>query len=1609
MADDTSSFQLLSSSIVGNSNATTTTTATTAAAVEGSETATTTTTTTSHHHWWKLAHELVNVCLQESSSSASSSSSSNNNHDDDTIASGNLLGIWAYLQYELSKHYSNDDNDDDNNVDNNNETRRRLRQKQQIALLHSARDACLIVLQQQQQQAKEETTIDRENNNNNNNPSIFTNPIIGAYTLLTVIYNELRQPYDGRDYLRLVLAEWRKICLGDGCPNMSLWNGQAGALQGIFFLRRELSSPMGGSELVIQIMVKQLLLLLRRTNNNKMMAVDNGMKYGWTGIYYTFLGIQDEEWDAIEIQVPNAKRDLHAMLVQDYVANDDDENGNDDWNDSSWETGMAGRIMLLLRAYQVYGNSKFYHRAMQMINNNNHERILAGDWKMSNNDDDLSLSKGIVGIIYALRYMMGRGQDHAQVVTRLVEHAVQNWKDRIQREQQFRGYGLFDGLGGLAMLLMDMAVANDDDDDSIGFPFLHPRLVPAATFPRPSAAAAATDLSLSKDDNNTVEQQQQQQTFSTLADTQTRAERPRDAGQVVSNQHSTRLVADDDNTMDQQQETFTPAVKAEGPSDAGQVSIPNVNDSSPTPTDGKNMVVQKQTFTPLETTTTTTERLKDDDAGQVVSISQQHGKDSPPLAADDNTMDQQQETFTPAVKTEVPSDAGQVSSHVNDSPPPADGNTGEVLEHLLTSEDSGEPSRCLVDPPLSIDDNNMEKQQSLTPTSNASFLIGVSQPPPADDDDDKMGHPTSTSTTTVKTGSKSDGHESSQIEDSRIAGDAKMEQPASTFTTVEILDGQESSHLEDSQPPADDKTNQPASTAATAKMIDGQDSSHLDESRPPADYKTEQPTSTPISTVKTGRLSDGQGSRHLEDSTPADDNTEHQNSNPADKTERPSVDRESSHVEENMPIADDTNREQRTSIPADTTERPSDGQDSSHQDGARRADDNKEQQQTSIATVEVERLMSNGQDSRHPDASRPADDKTKQQQTSTPTAEVGHLISEESSSCSGDRPLSLDGNTEEQSDCPSDASFLGISRPAGDKTEQPISTPTPAKMDSQGSSHLDDSRPADINTEQQPSTPTIKKGRPGGGGQNSSPLDGTRPADEEAERQTLEDNAQTPASRGATTTPYATPNRSFHFGSPTASSRQKSSRPTPPSQRMSSTPNTTSKWMLPTAMKNGNNNSRSSTSSLSPPRPRRLNAEDNKDAIANHQRRDLNARLARRTADKCFEITDSGGNLLTGGLGVRVFLRLKLNEAIPQDKISTLTAVLREAEKALEVSENRSGVFRVSLFTSEYVGAKSLCIAALYQLDRVDDAYSHATELLRKLDDECEKLPAEDCDVMNGRAGALKTIWFLREQLNDPAFGRDFALKTSQHILIQGMIMAKKHNSKSLLMWEWKGKAYLGAAHGVAGILHTLLGHSLEEWEILGSVLPRVKDVVLQAIECLEGCCHKSGNLRKKLDGEEDDECVHLAHGSPGHCLLLTRAAEVFPVVRHEFIKLAREKAETVIEPTRAKCVDIGLMRGLSGYGYVFLSLARLDDSQYSSMWFSRAEEIAHYATHELESLISHSRRPYSLFEGIGGLASLLLDLMDPEASFLPFFETRPQIVQMMRDGATAFTTESTF
>ncbi|KAH9608106.1 hypothetical protein KSS87_011063 [Heliosperma pusillum] len=194
-------------------------------------------------------------------------------------------------------------------------------------------------------------------------------------------------------------------------------------------------------------------------------------------------------------------------------------------------------------------------------------------------------------------------------------------------------------------------------------------------------------------------------------------------------------------------------------------------------------------------------------------------------------------------------------------------------------------------------------------------------------------------------------------------------------------------------------------------------------------------------------------------------------------------------------------------------------------------------------------------------------------------------------------------------------------------------------------------------------------------------------------------------------------------------------------------------------------------------------------------------------------------------------------------------------------------------------------------------------------------------------------------------------------------------------MYEWHGKKYWGAAHGLAGILHVLIDMELT---------PDEQEDVKATLRYMMRGRFPSGNYPSSEESESD--ClVHWCHGAPGLALTLAKAAQVYGDT--DFLQAAKDASELVWK--RGLIKRVGICHGISGNAYVFLTLYHLTGNP---KYLYRAKAFACFLQDRArrltgEGFMHGGDRPFSLFEGIAGMAYLFLDMNEPASAGFPAYE----------------------
>jgi len=316
-----------------------------------------------------------------------------------------------------------------------------------------------------------------------------------------------------------------------------------------------------------------------------------------------------------------------------------------------------------------------------------------------------------------------------------------------------------------------------------------------------------------------------------------------------------------------------------------------------------------------------------------------------------------------------------------------------------------------------------------------------------------------------------------------------------------------------------------------------------------------------------------------------------------------------------------------------------------------------------------------------------------------------------------------------------------------------------------------------------------------------------------------------------------------------------------------------------------------------------------------------------------------------------------------------------------------------------------------------------------------EEIDEDGCEVLYGRAGLLYALLLLRQHL-EATFTSDTSTLPSSSpveavkqlcsdvnikaltddIIERGRAGAKRYSREladqdrsraPALMWSWHDKRYLGAAHGVAGILQMLLC-------IPPALLESYWNSLLSTMQWLLDIQQPSGNWPTKAgrhmynhdDPVDDaDELIQWCHGAPGMVILLSIFLRRFPhyqfpsdtqglaMAVSERGGLALSTAGELIYTNGLLRKGVGLCHGVAGSVYALLSISDANTMLSNApaaesastivgedVWFLKALHLAQlaisYEDWTRKGEMNVPDRPYSLYEGVAGMCCAWAELV---------------------------------
>ncbi|XP_032831362.2 lanC-like protein 2 isoform X1 [Petromyzon marinus] len=324
-----------------------------------------------------------------------------------------------------------------------------------------------------------------------------------------------------------------------------------------------------------------------------------------------------------------------------------------------------------------------------------------------------------------------------------------------------------------------------------------------------------------------------------------------------------------------------------------------------------------------------------------------------------------------------------------------------------------------------------------------------------------------------------------------------------------------------------------------------------------------------------------------------------------------------------------------------------------------------------------------------------------------------------------------------------------------------------------------------------------------------------------------------------------------------------------------------------------------------------------------------------------------------------------------QGEPGQLQRALDHAKRSLRGLSGR----RVSFLCGD-AGPLALGAVVHHKLGNADDSRECVRQLL-ELKSSVVALESDVPDeVLYGRAGFLFALLYVRAELGEEAVPAGVIDEVRLALVESGKALAvtERRAERCPLLYQWHGKQYVGAAHGLAGIYYMLMQPGA------GMNKEASAELVKPSVDYVRRKRFRSGNFPSSLSNESD-RLVHWCHGAPGVVHALLQAHRAFG--DEKYLRDALECGEVVWQRGLLR-KGYGLCHGVAGNAYTFLALYRATGEHghlYRACRF--AEWCLDYGKHGCRI----PDRPFSLFEGMAGTIHFLVDMLRPDTSRFPAFE----------------------
>lgn len=344
----------------------------------------------------------------------------------------------------------------------------------------------------------------------------------------------------------------------------------------------------------------------------------------------------------------------------------------------------------------------------------------------------------------------------------------------------------------------------------------------------------------------------------------------------------------------------------------------------------------------------------------------------------------------------------------------------------------------------------------------------------------------------------------------------------------------------------------------------------------------------------------------------------------------------------------------------------------------------------------------------------------------------------------------------------------------------------------------------------------------------------------------------------------------------------------------------------------------------------------------------------------------SDGSVYTGTTGIAL-LYIHLSDVLEDE--SYLKRALPYVERQLSALKGR----RFSFLCGD-PGPLAVGTHLYHELGKKDESAKLVTRLVAQSRDVVPLGSDIPDELLYGRAGYLFSLLYVRKNISPSAVDDDLIRQVISSVLKSGQSLAAKKKMASPLMYEWHDSYYLGAAHGVAGILYMLL----QAREQLSS--SELQTLVQRTVGYYLTLRYPSGNFPSSL-GSQTDKLVHWCHGAPGAIHMFALAYSVFG--DQSYLKAAQDCADMIWNRGLLK-KGYGICHGTAGNGYAFLRMFQLTGEP---KYLHRAAKFCEWCFDYGQHNCRIADRPLSLFEGMAGTIYFMADMLQPDKSAFPAFQ----------------------